>query len=1016
MKDIVSTTSQFIENQFPDIFRTEGDTLVAFVKAYYEYLEQNSDASTRVSRDLLKNTDIDTTLDEFIIHFKEKYLKDFPFVTATDKRFLIKNIMDFYRSKGSERSLQLLMRLVFNEDVELYYPGSDILRPSASKWYVPYYLEASTSNKAMLFTDTQIVGTTSKAKAFVEGVVRKMVNGKLIDIIYLSNIRGRFIEGDILTNDGNLEGCPRVLGSLVDITLTNGGQDNRIGDVFDVISSEGKKGKARVSQTQDATGLIRFEIEDGGFGFSSDSLTQVYVSDGVLKGNNESLGFLDFESVYQPIEEIRTLSSEDINASAQIGDYVVGYGPSGGVVANSTIVAISNTNSSFDIVDSSSSYSKIDLYVNDGTFTEQITIGLVSNTDFYIGETIKEGDDINLTIGSINGTFDIGEEIKQLQLEDVANTVVRVARGKLVSVSGSEMELEDVIGEFKPDFQIVGSASGADTSVSGVGIVTEGASGNIVANTASDEVFVNEIVGAFTTGKNIYGLQSSNINEVANTNVAGAVSLSLNGDLSSNGVISDSLSISPRGILIGQNTSAIGVSGNSDPFYEGFDVKTERFDDFNPPLDANNEVIEYSMFIDSVGTGSDATFRIGSLDGVETITLNTDLMGANNVAGQPYAFIGLDASNSGIGFVDSVIVNDGGSDYSNGTIISFSGGGRGDGDPFVNANAVISTDGTGSITAITLTSIGQGYYSVPDFDLGGTTGSTANVELDMQFGYGFPSNPTAGPDEVLEDLLTFESTSLGTIGLLTGINPGNNYNTDQFVRIINPFIASYNKRDLLLRLDTSSGNDSGTDFLTGEIVTQTVGASTFSATLASANSTALILDRDSFNEGFEAGTNVVGSESISSANVISVEAFSPSRPIGDNADITATAISANGIATQVQIIDSGYGHISNELVQLESDSDFIITGNAIADLMGFGEGSWTSKDSHLNESSRIQDGRYYQEFSYDVISGLSIDKYRDMLKDVFHVGGTEMFGSIVKSISSSVDIQSNIEIELGSSI
>jgi hypothetical protein len=41
----------------------------------------------------------------------------------------------------------------------------------------------------------------------------------------------------------------------------------------------------------------------------------------------------------------------------------------------------------------------------------------------------------------------------------------------------------------------------------------------------------------------------------------------------------------------------------------------------------------------------------------------------------------------------------------------------------------------------------------------------------------------------------------------------------------------------------------------------------------------------------------------------------------------------------------------------------------------------------------IHDGDYYQEYSYEILSKISVDRYADMFKKVMHTAGTKFFGS-----------------------
>ena len=51
-----------------------------------------------------------------------------------DKRLFLKRVKDFYQSKGTDKSLILLFRMLFNEEVEVYYPKNDMLRVSAGNF------------------------------------------------------------------------------------------------------------------------------------------------------------------------------------------------------------------------------------------------------------------------------------------------------------------------------------------------------------------------------------------------------------------------------------------------------------------------------------------------------------------------------------------------------------------------------------------------------------------------------------------------------------------------------------------------------------------------------------------------------------------------------------------------------------------------------------------------------------------------------------------------------------------
>ena len=107
MKNIENNISSLIESQFPGFYHEDGDNFVAFVKAYYEWLDQGGSES----RKLLEYRDVDYTVDSFLDHFKNEFLNSLPENTAASKAFLVKHIQDLYKSKGSSEANKLLFSL-----------------------------------------------------------------------------------------------------------------------------------------------------------------------------------------------------------------------------------------------------------------------------------------------------------------------------------------------------------------------------------------------------------------------------------------------------------------------------------------------------------------------------------------------------------------------------------------------------------------------------------------------------------------------------------------------------------------------------------------------------------------------------------------------------------------------------------------------------------------------------------------------------------------------------------------
>ena len=120
--------SNLLSSLVPDFVLSDHPTFVAFLKAYFEFIEQEGN-SRFAATTLEKNVDVDQTLDQFISYFKDQYLHEFPknLESSTDDRFLVKKIKNYYQEKGNPRSLDLLFRILFGIPADVELPREKIL-------------------------------------------------------------------------------------------------------------------------------------------------------------------------------------------------------------------------------------------------------------------------------------------------------------------------------------------------------------------------------------------------------------------------------------------------------------------------------------------------------------------------------------------------------------------------------------------------------------------------------------------------------------------------------------------------------------------------------------------------------------------------------------------------------------------------------------------------------------------------------------------------------------------------
>lgn len=605
MKDIEKFISPFVESQFPSFYREEGPQFIAFVKAYYEWMEgetqtiqldtvvgfdvgdevlqDHSDTSRVTGRVLDVDTttnqihivhtsselkgedfsapgviynvtqsisanitaeifnggvlhharhlnnyrDIDTTLDKFIVQFKEKYLKNIQFDTATNKQLLVKNALDLYRSKGTEQSIDLFFKLVYGTSAEVRYPAENILRVSDGVWEKPQYLEITYNQYNVNYVGKQVIGALSGAKAFVEKYIRRRVGTGYVNLLYISNVEGEFRNGEVIgINVNNVPDFTRskmaqLIGSVNRVTIETKGRLFNVGDIVSLKSSiRGQGGLARVASVSEATGLVDFIFIDGGWGYTLNA--ESLISEKVLGLDNLAANttsgdyFKLFDQLTQPLVNVAFTSA---TANLALGDTVNRYAANGQLVGTGKVVDV-------DI-------DKITVAHGGGTFTNTVTYYTAGNAASFYANTIEDRtisgkvmgipDVYTLQLSNQTGTLAVGQNVYQ------KNTTATFARGTVNSITqtatGNVVILQDARGAFKS------TTAMEDFSYTvGTGTITTNSATTIVVG--SGTAFDNNYIGSVlyrTTGNVALGLVDSVINSTALALTSNAaVSLSAN--------------------------------------------------------------------------------------------------------------------------------------------------------------------------------------------------------------------------------------------------------------------------------------------------------------------------------------------------------------------------------------------------------------------------------------------------------------------------------------------------------
>lgn len=276
-----------VSERLPQFVRVQHPTLVAFLSAYYEWLDLRRDSGVILSPMALKDVvDIDTTMNQFVEMFKKEYLFGFPESLALSKetgnpvntKNLLKNIKQFYKAKGTEKAYEFLFRILYDTSVEFYYPKTDILKLSSGRWVQNNYIRTSNTIGDSIY---RAAGNT---------VVQKNKSGSIIATAKVINVtvyqKGNFTVAELLISGRNgtfrtetgiefADGPdtfvePKIYSVVSSVNILNGGSDYQVGDdvVFSpAVGDAGQKARGTVREVNSAGSIRSITIDDFGINY-----------------------------------------------------------------------------------------------------------------------------------------------------------------------------------------------------------------------------------------------------------------------------------------------------------------------------------------------------------------------------------------------------------------------------------------------------------------------------------------------------------------------------------------------------------------------------------------------------------------------------------------------------------------------------------------------------------------------------------------------------------------------------
>lgn len=264
--------SSLVSRQLPEFVREDYQTFVAFLEAYYEYMDAQPDS------DLKSLRDIDSTLDSFIKQFRNELANNFP-TPAIDEKFLLQHMKEHYFAKGSEASFKFLFRVLFNKDVTLDYPSKQMLRASDGRWNqdVSIFARVNAGDPDMIVgrvvdvvTPTRILRIQVDRRQYVEIEINRVL--EIAPNIYEFFIDRKYF-GDIAAGDRLRYGDifdATILPTTSKVTLQQRGKNFKLGELYEVKNGAGAGSILKVASVDSIGAITSLQFVKYGINYASD--------------------------------------------------------------------------------------------------------------------------------------------------------------------------------------------------------------------------------------------------------------------------------------------------------------------------------------------------------------------------------------------------------------------------------------------------------------------------------------------------------------------------------------------------------------------------------------------------------------------------------------------------------------------------------------------------------------------------------------------------------------------------
>ena len=122
-----------VESLIPSGLRDKSVALIELLKSYYDYMNLSGNPSYEINS-INNARDIDLVDEKYLTLLQKEIAAAIPKNVQIDKVKLYKSLLQYYSVRGSVDSIRLFFKILFQDNVQIYYPREDMLIPSSGNW------------------------------------------------------------------------------------------------------------------------------------------------------------------------------------------------------------------------------------------------------------------------------------------------------------------------------------------------------------------------------------------------------------------------------------------------------------------------------------------------------------------------------------------------------------------------------------------------------------------------------------------------------------------------------------------------------------------------------------------------------------------------------------------------------------------------------------------------------------------------------------------------------------------